>query len=127
MKTSVVSTSSWFTIFSALCAPVLFAGDHSFIEPPINTPTKSSLVLTPSRLPQPLNEAASTITVIDRAMIEASGARRLIDVLRLVPGFSVGTKTNSLPTATYHGLSDEYARRTLLLVTDSVFFNTHAA
>jgi iron complex outermembrane receptor protein len=63
-------------------------------------------------LPQRLDESPSTVTVIDRAMIEASGARRLVDVLRLVPGFQVGYKNNSLPTAAYHGLSDEYARRT---------------
>ncbi len=74
------------------------------------------LVLTPSRLPQPLDEAPNAMTVIDRAMIEASGARRLVDVLRLVPGFQVGYKMNNLPTATYHGLSDEFARRSLLLL-----------
>jgi iron complex outermembrane receptor protein len=81
-----------------------------------------SPVLTPSRLPQRLDEAPSTVTVIDRALIEASGARRLVDVLRLVPGFQVGYKTNSLPTATAHGLSDEYARRTLLLLNGQRIF-----
>ena len=49
-----------------------------------------SWVITPARLPQRLDESPSTVTVIDRAMIEASGARRLVDVLRLVPGFQVG-------------------------------------
>ena len=73
-------------------------------------------VLIPSRLPQRLDEAPSTVTIIDRAMIEAAGARRLVDVLRLVPGLQVVYKNNSLPTATYHGLSDEYARRMLLLL-----------
>ncbi len=80
------------------------------------------LVLTPSRLPQRLDETPSTVTIIDRAMIEASGTRRLVDVLRLVPGFQVGYKNNSLPTATYHGLSDEYARRTLLLLNGQRIF-----
>ncbi len=79
-------------------------------------------VLTPSRLPQRLDEAPSTVTVIDRALIEASGARRLVDVLRLVPGFEVGYKLNSLPTAAYHGLNDEYARRTLLLLNGQRIF-----
>lgn len=79
-------------------------------------------VLTPSRLPQRLDEAPGTVTVIDRAMIEASGARRLVDVLRLVPGFQVGYKTNGLPTAAYHGLNDEYARRTLLLLNGQRIF-----
>jgi iron complex outermembrane receptor protein len=79
-------------------------------------------VLTPSRLPQRLDESPNTVTIIDRAMIEASGARRLVDVLRLVPGFQVGYKNNNLPTATYHGLSDEYARRTLLLLNGQRIF-----
>lgn len=79
-------------------------------------------VLTPSRLPQRLDEAPGAVTVIDRAMIEASGARRLVDVLRLVPGFQVGYKTNSLPTAAYHGLNDEFARRTLLLLNGQRIF-----
>ncbi|MDG4549767.1 MAG: TonB-dependent receptor [Candidatus Competibacter sp.] len=79
-------------------------------------------VLTPSRLPQRLDDAPSTVTIIDRAMIEASGARRLVDVLRLVPGLQVGYKNNSLPTATYHGLSDEYARRMLLLLNGQRIF-----
>ena len=89
-------------------------GDLEGADPP--------LVLTPSRLPQRADEAPNTVTVIDRALIEASGARRLVDVLRLVPGFQVGYKVNSLPTATYHGLSDEYARRTLLLLNGQRIF-----
>ena len=87
-----------------------------------DNPDDPPWVLTPSRLPQRLDEAPSTVTVIDRAMIEASGARRLVDVLRLVPGFQVGYKTNSLPTAAYHGLNDEYARRTLLLLNGQRIF-----
>jgi iron complex outermembrane receptor protein len=73
-------------------------------------------VLTPSRLPQRLDESPNSVTVIDRAMIAASGARRLEEVLRLVPGFQVGYKYNNQPTVAYHGLSDEFARRVLVLV-----------
>jgi outer membrane receptor protein involved in Fe transport len=62
------------------------------------------IVLTPSRLPQRLDESPSTVTVIDRALIEASGARRLAEVFRLVPGFQVGYKYNNQPTVAYHGL-----------------------
>ncbi|MFZ1493361.1 MAG: TonB-dependent receptor [Candidatus Competibacter denitrificans] len=92
-------------------------------DSPIETKSLSpEIVLTPSRLPQRLAESASTITLIDRAMIEASGARRLVDVLRLVPGFQVGYKRNALPTAAYHGLTDEYSRRILLLVNGQRIF-----
>jgi len=51
-------------------------------EPPV--------VLSASRLEQPRNEAPVTITVIDRAAIEASGARHIQDLFRLVPGYQVG-------------------------------------
>ena len=82
----------------------------------------ASWVLTPARLPQRLDEAPNAMTVIDRAMIEASGARRLEEVLRLVPGFQVGHKYNNQPTAAYHGLSDEFARRVLVLVNGQRIF-----
>ena len=80
------------------------------------------LVVTPSRLPQRIDESPSTVTVIDRALIEASGSRRLVDVLQLVPGFYVGYQYNNQPTAAYHGLSDESARRLLLLVNGQRIF-----
>ena len=73
-------------------------------------------VITPSRFSQRLNESPSAVTIIDRAMINASGARNLIDLMRLVPGFYVGYKNNALPSAAYHGFADEFARRSLLLV-----------
>lgn len=79
-------------------------------------------VLTPARLPQRLDEAPNSMTVIDREMIAASGARRLEEVLRLVPGFQVGHKYNNQPTVAYHGLSDEFARRVLLLVNGQRIF-----
>lgn len=54
-------------------------------------------VLTASRLAQPLMDAPSAMTVIDRAMIEASGFREIPDLLRLVPGFYVGYFTGNQP------------------------------
>ena len=83
---------------------------------------EAAWVLTPSRLPQRLDEAPNAMTVIDRAMIEASGARRLAEVLRLVPGIQVGYKYNNQPTIAYHGLSDEFARRVLVLVNGQRIF-----
>lgn len=81
-----------------------------------------SFVLTPSRLPQRLDESPSSVTVIDRALIAASGARRLEEVLRLIPGFQVGYKYNNQPTVAYHGLSDEFARRVLVLINGQRIF-----
>ncbi len=74
------------------------------------------VVLTASRLRQSASDAPSAVTVIDHAMIVASGARQLSDVLRLVPGFYVGYVNGNSPVVAYHGLSDAYARRMQVLV-----------
>nr|MBP8170555.1 TonB-dependent receptor [Azonexus sp.] len=45
------------------------------------------IVASVSRLPQRLADAPTAVTVLDREIIKASGARDLNDILRLVPGF----------------------------------------
>ena len=74
------------------------------------------VVLSPSRLSQPLADSPSSVTVIDRDMIRASGFTQVADVFRLVPGLSVAYSSSLLPTLTYHGLGDGYARRFQVLI-----------
>ncbi|RCX31873.1 TonB-dependent receptor plug domain-containing protein [Thioalbus denitrificans] len=74
------------------------------------------VVLSVTRLAQPTADAPASTTVIDRAMIEASGARELVDLLRLVPGFQTGRVSGNQFVTTYHGLGDAYARRMQVLV-----------
>lgn len=74
------------------------------------------VVLSATRLRQPLSESPAAITVIDRQMIEASGALTIPDMLRLVPGFQVGHQYAHKSFVTYHGLSDAYARRLQVLI-----------
>lgn len=74
------------------------------------------IVLTVTRLAQPKSETPAAVTVIDREMIRASGVRRLPDLFWLVPGFQVGFDHATGATVTYHGLSDEFARRMQVLV-----------
>jgi len=86
------------------------------------------IVLSATRLPQPLNEAPVAMTVIDREMIDASGARTIPDLLRLVPGFQVGYFDGNSPVATYHGLSGEQSKRIQVLIDGrSVYVPTLAA
>lgn len=73
------------------------------------------VVLTGSRLIQERSEVPGSITVIDRAMIEATGTRKIYQLLRLVPGFQVGHTQNRVLTA-YHGNSDEFSRRMQVLI-----------
>lgn len=74
------------------------------------------VVLSATRLSQPLNESPVAMTIIDREMIDASGARTIPELLRLVPGFQVGYFDGNSPVATYHGLADEYSRRVQVLI-----------
>ncbi|MFH2139418.1 MAG: TonB-dependent receptor [Pseudomonadota bacterium] len=74
------------------------------------------LVLSASRLAQPLSEAPNAMTVIDREMIVASGSRNIADLLKLVPGMYVSYYKGSQGFAAYHGATDQYARRMQVLI-----------
>ncbi|MCQ4347359.1 TonB-dependent receptor [Pseudomonas stutzeri] len=72
-------------------------------------------VLTATRLQQAPAEVPGSISVIDRELIRASGARELTEVLRLVPGMLVVSDGN-LTTVNYHGSNAAQARRLQVLV-----------
>ncbi len=74
------------------------------------------VVLTATRLSQPAREAPAATTIIDRDIIKASGAREIAELFRLVPGFMVSHDNGYTPIVTYHGLSNENARRMQVLV-----------
>jgi iron complex outermembrane receptor protein len=72
---------------------------HFFTDVPVG--------VTVSRMMQPVNRSAASMTVIDRDMIRASGATQIVDLLRLVPGFQVSGSTIGSPhLVAYHGQSD---------------------
>ncbi len=73
-------------------------------------------VLTVTRLAQPLSETPGAVTIIDRETIRRSGARELVDVLRLVPGYMVGGWSGANPAAAYHVPLDDYGTRNLVMV-----------
>jgi len=74
------------------------------------------VVLSVSRLSQPLNEAPAAVTIIDQDMICASGFRDVPDLLRLVPGFSVAYTRDNTWAIGYHGMADAFSRRFQVLV-----------
>ena len=69
------------------------------------------VVLSVSRLEQPLNEVPGSVTVIDRELIRRSGAREVAEVLRLVPGFVFTSRNGANPQAAYHSGMDVYGSR----------------
>lgn len=78
--------------------------------------TDFPIVLSASRIAQPVTEAPVAVSTITHEMIVASGFRRIPDLFRLVPGFNVGFFRGDLASVTYHGLADESARRLQVLV-----------
>lgn len=73
------------------------------------------VVLSASRLSQRLDKAPVPVTVIDRQEIEASGARDILDILRLVPGMIVSHHDGSTGSADFL-FADRYSRRMQVLV-----------
>lgn len=74
------------------------------------------VVLSASRLSQPLSETPNAVTVIDRAMIKASGFRTIADLFKMVPGMYVDYKDGYTPFVSYRGGMDDYTRRMQVLV-----------
>jgi len=74
------------------------------------------VVLTASRLRQPVLDAPAAVTVIDRELIRLSGAREAVELFRLVPGFVLITDNGNTQAVTLHGLADVFSRRFQVLV-----------
>ena len=74
------------------------------------------VVLSASRLAQPISEAPNAMTVIDQAMIKASGFRSVPELMRLVPGMYVGFADANRPVVSLHGATDEFSRRMQILI-----------
>jgi iron complex outermembrane receptor protein len=74
------------------------------------------VVLTVSRLAQPISETPGAVTVIDRKTIEALQVRDMAELLRLVPGYFVSGYNGANPIAVYHAPLDEFGIRNLVLV-----------
>ncbi len=84
------------------------------------------MVLTVSRLAQPLQDTPGAVTVIDRELIRQSGARTLAELMRLVPGYLVSGYNGANPVAAYHVPVDELGTRNLVLVDGrSVYSSTY--
>jgi iron complex outermembrane receptor protein len=102
-----------YTLLLILCCDAGYAADYSnetdyYQELPV--------VLSASRLSQPLSEAPNAMTVIDRKMITDSGFRSLPELFKLVPGMYVSYYKGGQAFVSYHGSTDQYARRMQVLI-----------
>lgn len=84
------------------------------------------IVLSVSRLPQRLDETPGALTIFDRDFIRNSGARDVVDVLRLVPGFQVSNAFEAdAPQASYHGVFNVYSARIQVLIDGRSVYSTY--
>jgi iron complex outermembrane receptor protein len=73
-------------------------------------------VLTATRLKQSPAAVPGSMTVIDSELINASGARDISELLRLVPGMMVGNINGNQAAVNYHGTNATEARRMQVLI-----------
>ena len=73
-------------------------------------------VLTATRLKQSPAAVPGSMTVLDSALIRASGARDIPELLRLVPGMMIGYGAGNQPSVNYHGSNVNDARRMQVLI-----------
>ncbi len=74
------------------------------------------IVLSASRLPQPQTEAPTSVTILDRTLIEASGATSVTEIFRLVPGMQVGYARGNFPVVAYQGLTSEFPQGVQVMI-----------
>lgn len=98
------------SLLAALLAGEAVAGDL-FVDS-LDVPQ----VLTATRLKQSAAEVPGSMTVLDRDLIKASGARDIPELMRLVPGMMVGYLSGNQATVNYHGTNVTEARRLQVLV-----------
>ena len=98
----------------ALLAGALLTGKALAADLFASTPELPA-VLTATRLQQAPAAVPGSVSVIDKELIRASGARELPELRRLVPGMRGGPNGNTT-TVNYHGSSANQARRLQVLV-----------
>lgn len=88
---------------------------HSIAEDPMLTEddvfSDIPMVSGASHFPQKISEAPTSVSIIDRQMIDASAAVEIVDLFRLIPGFQVYFPHYGRPAINYHGFPQEYSYR----------------
>ena len=69
-----------------------------------------------SRFAQTVSRAPASVTIIDRALLDASGAQTWADVFRLVPGFQSYSPNGNRHGVSYHGFGKEFPNRLEVMV-----------
>lgn len=105
-----------FRRFSRLfCLLLCLTCTHSILADPLLN-ADIPVVLTPTRLSQPINEVPAPVTVITAEQIEALGITSLPEALRLVPGMAIAHTDGDNYSISYHGTQVLTPRRMQVLI-----------
>lgn len=117
----------WSLACSLACgAAVAASGDTAASVSEDDFLSEMPVVLSVSRLAQRIDETPGAVTILDKQFIRMSGARDVVDLLRLIPGFQSTTSFETdAPMATYHGRSDDWANRIQVLVDGRSVYSSH--
>ncbi len=115
MRPLLVVPASLLALSTLLPAAMAASPDLAALPPELSD-TAVPQVLTPARLAQAQVDVAASVTVIDRDMILALGARDVPDLLRLVPGMMVTRTSGHEFAVNYHGTNIRDIRRLQVLV-----------
>ncbi|MDY0070176.1 MAG: TonB-dependent receptor [Porticoccaceae bacterium] len=69
-------------------------------------------------------QAPASVTIIDRALIELSGAQNFVDIFRLVPGFQSYHVSHNRYGISYHGIGREFANQMEVMVDGRSVYET---
>jgi len=69
-----------------------------------------------SRFEQPLSRTPASVTILDRALLDASGAQTWADIFRLVPGFQSYAVNGNRYGVSSHGFGKEFPNRLEVMV-----------
>ena len=107
----------WGIVSQCLCATALWA---QIPTEELRDRTLEELLAIPvtlvSRVPEPAGQAPAAIWVITAEDVRRSGATRLTDLLRLVPGVIVGRIDGSRWAIGIRGFPDRLARAMLVMI-----------
>ena len=103
---------------AALCASVLLgAATHATADEsaPADTGAATEAIEVTTSTPLTTRDAPGVVTVVEREEIERSGARDLLDVLQLVPGFTMALDTQGVVSTGFRGVWGQEGKVLFLL------------
>jgi len=113
---TVLATLRRLTLAAAATTAGLGGAQADTAPPPNADEQDFPVIITPTRLRQPVSEVPASVTVITADMLQRHGVTSLPEALRLVPGMLVTRATANNYKINYHGTNSLDPRRMNVLI-----------